>query len=177
MTSSTTYRRGKGRARVADSQPRLDATDEVIEILELQRAGLRLGVMGPDGGPAPDYVPRAGETDPGVSLATLVGWHEYGLVPNAPARPILRQWTFMHRREIAQALTDIAGARYASERAGIARGWGRRLQASLRAHFRDGLIGIPLAPSTIERLGYDRAPLASDQILAALRWSWDPSAR
>lgn len=137
----------------------------------LSGSTLRVGIMGEGGGPAPMYRPPEGESGPEVDLATLVAWHEFGLVPGAPARPLLRSWALAERRRITEAVQAVAkaaasGKRYEETIARV----GEKLVRSLRRHIERG-VPPPLAPSTLERVAPRTAPLATDQILRAIRYA------
>lgn len=137
----------------------------------LSGSTLRVGVMGEGGGPAPKYEPPQGQTGPDVDLATLLAWHEFGLVPGVPARPVLRTWATAERRRITEAVQAVAKAAASGRRFDeTVQRVGEKLAASLRRHLLRG-VAPPLAPSTLERVAPRTAPLATDQILRAIRWA------
>jgi hypothetical protein len=138
---------------------------------------LRVGSMGEGGRPAPRFVPGRGESDPHASVAEVLAWHEFGLVPGVPARPFVRQWTVARKAEIAAALRRIAheaSARGIDAAKELAESEGRRLAASLRAFLRAGILP-PLAPSTLKRVAPRTQPLATPQILSSIRGHFGPA--
>lgn len=130
---------------------------------------LRVGSMGPGGGPAPRYRPQPGESDPDVDVATMLAWHEFGLVPNVPARPFMRSWSAINRRRIQDIMRRIAReAARGRDAAQQADRDGALLAGSLRRHLLEG-ITPNLAPSTLERVLPRTEPLATRQIVDTLR--------
>lgn len=134
-------------------------------------AGLELtvGPMGPNGTAAPRYIPRPGEADPDVDVATLLAWHEFGLPPNVPERPVMRSWSRVNRRRLADQTRRIARA---SARGQDAREQANRegelMAGSLRRHLLDG-VDPPLAESTLQRVLPRVVPLATPQIVGSIR--------
>lgn len=77
-------------------------------IAALDGRGIRVGAMGPGGGPSPPYRNPDGSTGP--SVATILLWHEYGL--GVPQRSVIRAVLRSRRAELAQR-TSVAAARVA----------------------------------------------------------------
>lgn len=159
-SSATVKRKARQDGGVAGLEQRLEA---------LAGIRLRVGPMGPNGTAAPMYRPEPGEANPNVDIATMLAWHEFGLVPGTPARPFMRSWSRVNRRRLQDQLRRIAraAARGQDARAQAERE-GELMAGSLRRHLLDG-IDPGLAEATLRETLPRVVPLASEQVLATIR--------
>lgn len=141
----------------------------IERLRELAGLELSVGPMGPGGTKAPKYRPQPGESDPNVDVATLLRWHEFGLVPGAPARHFMRSWSRVNRRRLQDQVRRIARAAARGEDARAqAESEGELMAGSLRRHLLDG--EPPRLSEARQREVLPRiAPLATPQILATIR--------
>lgn len=142
----------------------------IERVRELAGLELTVGPMGPGGTKAPKYRPQPGESDPNVDVATLLRWHEFGLVPGAPARPFMRSWSRVNRRRLQDQVRRIARAAARGQDARAqAESEGELMAGSLRRHLLDG--EPPRLSEARQREVLPRiAPLATPQILATIRY-------
>ncbi len=138
-------------------------------VRELAGLELRVGPMGPGGTKAPRYRPAEGETDPDTDVATLLAWHEFGLVPHVPARPFMRSWSAVNRRRLQDQVRRIARAAARGQDAEAqANREGELMAGSLRRHLLDG-VAPGLSEARLREVLPRVVPLASPQVLATIR--------